>query len=118
MTRSTVMVSRLCASLAICVVWSGVGGAQEQASSDADETRGVSLVPVSSEQEQRGYARRHALVIGIDEYDDPGYPDLGYAVADAQAIAKVLVELIRTNPRVRGELCDCACQCPNLVVQY
>ena len=38
------------------------------------------------------YARRHALVIGIDTYEDPAYPDLGYAVADARAVARILVE--------------------------
>ena len=38
------------------------------------------------------YANRHALIIGIDEYQDPGFPDLSYAVADARAVAKVLVE--------------------------
>ena len=34
-----------------------------------------------------GYARRHGLVVGIDEYDDQGDSDLGYAAADAQAVA-------------------------------
>jgi len=38
------------------------------------------------------YGRRHALVVGIDAYEDPAYPDLGYAVADAQAVAKILIE--------------------------
>lgn len=38
------------------------------------------------------YARRHALVIGIDAYEDPAYPDLGYAAADARAVARILVE--------------------------
>jgi formylglycine-generating enzyme required for sulfatase activity len=38
------------------------------------------------------YGRRHALVIGINDYEDPAFPDLGYAVADAQAIAKQLVD--------------------------
>lgn len=40
----------------------------------------------------RTYVKRHALVIGINEYEDPGYPDLGYAVADARAVAKIVVE--------------------------
>ena len=31
-------------------------------------------------------------MIGIDEYADGAYPDLGYAVADARAVAKVLIE--------------------------
>ena len=38
------------------------------------------------------YDRRHALVIGIDSYGDPTFPDLGCAVADAEAVAKILIE--------------------------
>ena len=49
--------------------------------------RGVGVI--SSEQSSTGYARRHALVVGIDDYQDPAYPDLGCAVADARAVARV-----------------------------
>ncbi|MEW6742150.1 MAG: SUMF1/EgtB/PvdO family nonheme iron enzyme [Planctomycetota bacterium] len=38
------------------------------------------------------YTNRHALVIGIDNYVDPGYQDLSYAVKDAQAMADLLVK--------------------------
>ncbi len=38
------------------------------------------------------YGRRHALVVGIDAYADAAFPDLTYAVADARAVAKLLVE--------------------------
>jgi len=54
-------------------------------------TRGVALVEVE-ESSSSAYGRRHALVIGIDEYEDAAYPDLGYAVADARAVAKILIE--------------------------
>ena len=57
-----------------------------------EETRGVQIVADAPEFGVPGYAKRHALVIGIDEYEDPGYPDLGHAVADARAGAKILVE--------------------------
>jgi len=53
--------------------------------------RGVSLDEVA-EASSTAYGRRHALVIGIDEYEDAAYPDLGYAVADARAVAKILIE--------------------------
>ena len=58
------------------------------------EERGVTVeTDESTEPEaELGYRRRHALVVGIDEYQDPAYPDLGYAVADARAVAKILVE--------------------------
>ncbi|MEW6744251.1 MAG: SUMF1/EgtB/PvdO family nonheme iron enzyme [Planctomycetota bacterium] len=36
------------------------------------------------------YTGRHALVIGINQYRDPAFPDLGYAVTDARGIADVL----------------------------
>ncbi len=49
-----------------------------------------------------GYASRHALVIGIDEYEDPGFPDLGHAAADAKGIAKLLVDHLKfEKDRVR-----------------
>ena len=38
------------------------------------------------------YHRRHALVVGVDNYAAPGYPDLAYAVSDARAVADLLVE--------------------------
>ncbi len=38
------------------------------------------------------YGERHALVIGIDQYEDPAFPDLRYAVADAEGVAKILIE--------------------------
>lgn len=49
---------------------------------DGDRERG-SAIAAKGETSQPGYARRHALVIGIDDDQDPIYPDLEYAVADA-----------------------------------
>jgi len=63
---------------------------QETLGEDASK-RGVSLDEVA-ESSSSAYGRRHALVIGIDEYEDAAYPDLGYAVADARAVAKILIE--------------------------
>ncbi len=49
-----------------------------------------------------GYSARHALIIGIDQYADPGFPDLGHAAADAKGIAKLLVDhLYFDEDRVR-----------------
>jgi formylglycine-generating enzyme required for sulfatase activity len=56
-----------------------------------EDTRGVEVISVDDQADSVGYVNRHALIIGIDEYEDPGYPDLSYAVADAQALAKMLV---------------------------
>jgi formylglycine-generating enzyme required for sulfatase activity len=38
------------------------------------------------------YGHRHALVVGIDDYAGTGFPSLEYAVADARAVARILVE--------------------------
>ncbi|MEW6742475.1 MAG: SUMF1/EgtB/PvdO family nonheme iron enzyme [Planctomycetota bacterium] len=38
------------------------------------------------------YPGRHAVVIGIDAYEDPGFQDLTYAVRGAQALAGLLVK--------------------------
>ena len=62
-------------------------GAQE-----TSDTRGAALLEGSLDEATPAYARRYALLIGIDEYEDAGYPDLSYAVADARAVAKTLVE--------------------------
>jgi formylglycine-generating enzyme required for sulfatase activity len=67
-------------------------GAQIQ-DDDADETaRGISLTSSEDPTPEVGYGRRHALIVGIDEYQDPAWPSLGNAVADAQAVAELLVE--------------------------
>jgi len=72
------------ATLLVCVMAS----AQEEPA----PSRGIRKAEPPSENAPAKYASRHALVIGIDEYADAGYPDLGYAVADARAVAKILVE--------------------------
>ena len=72
--------------------------ARGQATQDEDASkRGVSLEDVA-ESSSSAYGRRHALVIGIDEYEDAAYPDLGYAVADARAVAKILIESYGFEP--------------------
>ncbi len=57
-----------------------------------DAERGVEVVDAAEVTFDLDYAGRHAVVIGIDQYDDPGYPDLSYAVADAKAFAGLLVD--------------------------
>jgi len=59
---------------------------------DSNQERGIEVVNNIEAVAQPAYARRHALVIGINAYKDPGYPDLGYAVADAEAVAAILIE--------------------------
>ncbi|KAG7442728.1 uncharacterized protein BT62DRAFT_1079102 [Guyanagaster necrorhizus] len=39
-----------------------------------------------------------ALIIGIDEYKDPGVPNLSGAVADANHVEKFLVDVVRVKP--------------------
>jgi formylglycine-generating enzyme required for sulfatase activity len=79
------MLSRCCVSIALA-------GLLPVQAIGQDDTRGVEVISVDDQAASVGYANRHALIIGIDEYENPGYPDLSYAVADAQGIAKVLVE--------------------------
>jgi hypothetical protein len=69
-----------------------IGGSTSMPIRAQEETRGVQIPAESPESGVRGYSNRHALVIGIDEYEDPAYPDLGHAVADARAVAKTLVD--------------------------
>jgi len=38
--------------------------------------------------------------------------------AEFEEFAKVVAKLIQTNAEVRQAIRDCACQCPNLVVEY
>ena len=56
------------------------------------EKRGAERLDGKKHDASLGYGRRHALVIGIDAYEDAAFPDLGYAVKDAKGVAKVLVE--------------------------
>ncbi|MEW6741317.1 MAG: caspase family protein [Planctomycetota bacterium] len=72
-------------------------GAQERAQEPgepeavAQERAAQPLDAPSGEELSQDYAARHALIISIDKYDDPGFPDLSYAVADAQGMAKLLM---------------------------
>jgi formylglycine-generating enzyme required for sulfatase activity len=67
-----------------------LGHRQATQDDDASE-RGVGLTGVT-ETSSSAYGRRHALVIGIDEYQDAAFPGLKYAVADARAVAKILID--------------------------
>ena len=40
------------------------------------------------------------------------------SVQEKEELAGVLVDLIRTNPAVCGEVWRCVCACPNLMVEY
>ncbi|MFT5432570.1 MAG: sulfatase activating formylglycine-generating enzyme [Myxococcota bacterium] len=59
---------------------------------DSTQERGIEVVNEDEVIAQPAYARRHALIVGINAYKDPAYPDLGYAVADAEAVAAILIE--------------------------
>ena len=37
---------------------------------------------------------------------------------DKQKMAKAIAELVHQNPAVRQAIWECACSCPNLVVEY
>ncbi len=54
-------------------------------------SRGLADAPVSRDAVDDGFRpRRVALVIGIDEYDDPRFPTLRYSRADAEAMGALL----------------------------
>ena len=52
--------------------------------------------------------RRVALVVGVDHYDDPSFPALRHAVADADAIAALMSTKEAGFDQVRIELCQTA----------
>ncbi len=58
--------------------------------SESAERGLVEVHAIDDDRLDETYHARHAIVIGIDEYENPGIPDLSYAVADARAIAKML----------------------------
>jgi uncharacterized caspase-like protein len=41
---------------------------------------------------EQTYSARHALVVGIDHFKDAAFASLGHAVADAKAVAQLLIE--------------------------
>src|SRR5262245_49538634 len=45
-----------------------------------------------TESKSSGYARCHAVIVGVDHYDDPHFPDLNHAATDARGVARVLEE--------------------------
>ena len=49
------------------------------------------------------YNNSHAIIIGIDEYRNAS--PLGYAVADATAIAEILVSNFGFPPNIANSLC-------------
>lgn len=55
-------------------------------------TRGEPIGDPADEVAPSSYARRHALVIGVDDFSDSYFPNLAYAEADAGGIAKLLVD--------------------------
>jgi len=66
--------------------------AQDTQNTGADP-RGVEVIAADPAGDSASsYSARHALVIGIDQYDDYAFPDLKHAVADAEAVARILVE--------------------------
>jgi len=36
---------------------------------------------------------------------------------ETEELTQMLVKLIKTDPRVYGAIWECACQCPNVMVQ-
>jgi len=58
---------------------------------DSELERGIVDVNEEVAVAQPAYARRHALIIGINAYTDPAFSDLGYAVADSEAVAEILI---------------------------
>ena len=63
-----------------------------RAQDDSQEKRGIEHLDEKKTDVSLGYGSRHALVIGIDDYQDAAFPDLKHAVRDAEGVAKVLIE--------------------------
>ena len=69
----------------------------------SQEVRGVESLDGKQTDASLGYGQRHALVIGIDDYQDPAFSDLAHAVRDAEGVAQVLQETLgfpQNNVRV------------------
>lgn len=54
------------------------------------QDRGLAQEPVTAPTHQDGYARRHALVIGIDRHESKNFSALGTAVHGARSLARLL----------------------------
>jgi len=94
----------------------------------AADTRGIDLSVPQPEGLMPAYGERHALVIGINAYADSAFPDLSFAVADAQGIANALIQEFEfapenvhllqngdaTKQRITEELEDWACNPHNV----
>jgi hypothetical protein len=65
---------------------------------EADGTVRQELRTVTYQPPKGPVADRWAVVIGIGDYHDAGIPRLRYAVADAEAVARVLVDVIGLRP--------------------
>jgi hypothetical protein len=63
------------------------------------QTRGQTLGRPAEQTTASGYRSQHALIIGVDAYRDPFYGELAAAVADAQGLARVLVDEFGFPPR-------------------
>ena len=70
----------------------GAATVRGPAAQDPQDARGVKVFGDDQEEASLDYGQRHALVIGIDDYQDPGFPDLEHAVRDAEGVAQVLIE--------------------------
>ena len=71
------------------------------AASGGDEGRGLDEldgVEPGSGVEELTAGAYHALLIAVQDYDDPGIPDLDHPIADARRLQQVLTEQYRFEP--------------------
>lgn len=64
----------------------------------AADTRGVDVSLPENPGLLPAYGERFALVIGINDYVDPAFPDLSFATSDAQDVADMLIQQFEFDP--------------------
>ncbi len=93
--------------LGFCVVWVGCGSAAQQGGASAAASRYVLTTPLEALSQCREDAPRKqwAVVIGVNDYQDEGIPDLDGAVNDAWSFYHFLASPAGgAVPRVRMRL--------------
>ncbi|MEW6746398.1 MAG: SUMF1/EgtB/PvdO family nonheme iron enzyme [Planctomycetota bacterium] len=81
-----------CSGAWLLLVATGLLGPPLPAQDEPPEQRGAQPLAQEIAPAAADYAARHAVIIGIDEYKDPGFRRLRFAVNDAMAFREVLVE--------------------------
>ena len=94
------MMKRLLSLLVFCLYFAIAGA---QTSLDTNWVNGTSRIYSFNLDdyvvETDGVGNYYALIIGVEEYDDPGFPDLKNPVNDATRLDKILRDFYTFNQR-------------------